>query len=462
MRQVILTTVAVCLVALGQPAETPVSFDTPGSMLKLTPEVNRAAGVFPDLDDLDHVEIWRLDTTLRVEVYHRDGTRASRTIGPADLDSIRTKIDTYLSAQPARVRAGKPALEQEGRGRFLFEQLPIALGWYGPAALAIVEPEDLRVGAAVYLLSGAASYFIPLIYTADARVTNAQAHLSVALGYRGILAGFLLSDILQIHDESPRWNALFMLGTSIAGQFTGRAMADRLSLGQATLVTNYTDLGTLGGLLTGVIAERTLFRDSDNTTSLSVSTISGMAGGIIAGNARAQRWDCTEGRVIADRTGGLLGAAVVPAVYYAATGASLLHREPREPDWEILSALAIGGALAGTWWTENQLRDLPLSTSSGYIVSGTTIGGTLAGAGLGFVFNTASPEPRSIAATAAAGGVAGFLGGMKLAHSLQRAAGHTDRTRPRLELNGAAVAAVAASYSTRRDFSAPGLVTIRF
>jgi len=458
----ILMTVAVCLVALSQPVETPVGFDTPGRMLKLTPEANKAAEVFPDLEDFDHVEIWRLDTGLRVEVYQRDGTRSGRALAPAALDSIRSRVDAYLLSQPFRARTGRPALEQEGRGRFLFEQLPIALGWYGPAALAIVQPEDMRVGAAVYLLSGAASYFIPLVATADARVTNAQAHLSVALGYRGILAGFLLSDILQVHSGRPRWNALFMLGTSIAGQFAGRTTADRLSLGQATLVTNYTDLGTLGGLLTGVIAERTLFRDNFNSTLLSSLTLSGMAGGIIAGNARAQRWDCTEGQMIADRTGGLLGAVVVPALYYAATGANLLHRDTGEPDWELLSGLAIGGAAAGTWWTETRLRDLPLSTSSGYIVSGTTIGGSLAGAGLGFVFNTSSPEPRWIAATAAAGGVAGFFGGMRLAHSLQGAAGHTDRNRSRLELNGAAVAAAVATYSDRGAFNAPRLVTIRF
>jgi hypothetical protein len=452
-----LWTLALGATAFGQTVETPVSFDGQGRVFRLSPEANRAAGVFPDLADFDHVELWRSDTAVLVQVYHRDGTRSGRTLTPADLDAIRIRTDTYLSLRPVR-----QVLDQEGRGRFLFEQLPIALGWYGPSVLIIIQPDDLRIASGVYLLSSAASYFIPMAYTAGARVTNAQAHLSVSFGYRGILAGFLLSDLLQVHDETPRWNAMFMLGTSIGGQVAGRILADRFSLGQATLVTNYTDLGTMGGALTGVIVENTLLRDQFNSTPLSALTLAGMAAGIVAGNARAQRWNCTEGQVIVDRTGGLLGAAVAPALYYVATGAQLFHRDGGA-DLEVLSALAIGGAVAGTWWTETRLHDLPLSISSGYIVAGTTIAGGLVGAGLGFMFNTSNPEERMVVATTAAGGVAGFLGGLRLAQSLEPAAStRAERARFRLELNHAALAGAVAEYAGRRTFKAPNLVTVGF
>ncbi len=455
MRQALLT-LAVWALAYGQTVETPVSFDAQGRVFKLTPELNRAASVFPEVSDFDHLEIWQTDTVFRLEVYQRDGTRQSRLLTQADLDVVRRRMESRAVVVP-------PVLDQEGRGRFLFEQLPIALGWYGTSVVIILQPQDARTGAGVYLLSSAAGYFLPLMWTSHVRLTNAQAHQSVSFGYRGILGGFLLSDVFQVHggDDGPRWNAIFMLGTSVAGQFTGRALADKLTLGQSTLVTNYTDLGTLGGALTGLIVTWTAFRDDFNSTPLSALTLLGMAGGVIAGNRRAQHWNCTEGQVIADRAGGLVGALVLPALYYAATGAQLLHRDGDGADLEVLSALAIGGAVAGTWWTESRLRELPLSTSSGYIVAGTAVGGGLVGAGLGFVLNTSEPERRWVAATTAAGGLAGFLGGLRLVQGLEPAA-RTDRARFRLELNHGALLGAVAEYASRRSFRAPGLVTLSF
>jgi hypothetical protein len=218
----------------------------------------------------------------------------------------------------------------------------------------------------------------------------------------------------------------------------------------------------MGGFLGGFIIEQTFYRDNFKSTLLSLSTLLGMAGGAVAGNVRARRWDCTEGQVVADRTGGLLGAAVPAAFYYALTGAQLFHRsrEYDRTDWEVLSVLGIGGAAGGTWWTETRLRDLPLTTSGGYIVAGTTVGGALLGAGAGFVV---SDEGRVVAATATAGGVAGFLGGLSLAKSLQGTqSGQSSLREPRIEVNCAALTGAAASYAGSRTFSAPHLVTIRF
>jgi hypothetical protein len=457
-----LLTAIVCFLGLGQTVETPVSFDTPGQVFRLAPEANEKAGVLPELLDFDHAELWRLDSVVRVEVYRRDSTRTGRVLTQPELDAIRTRMDAYLGARPAQ-----PVLNQEGRGRFLFEQIPLALGWYGPSAVMILQPDDGRTGAAAYLLTGAAGYFVPMMYTSRTRLTNAQSHLSVAMGYRGILAGYLLSDVLQVHvadGDGPRWNAFFMLGTSVGGQFTGWALADRLTLGQATLVTSYTDVGTLCGFLSGVIVEQTFFYKEWRSTPLSVTTLAGMAGGAVAGVARTQSLRCTEGQVIAGRTGALLLAAVPATLYYAATGANLLHRDEvrGRPDLEVMSALAICGALTGTWWTTQYLRDKPFSTSGGYIVAGTTIGGGLLGAGLGVVVNTQDVEARWVAATAAAGGMAGFWGGLKLAEGLREPAGRAGPQPARFELNVAALAGAATQYSQHRSFSAPNLVTVRF
>jgi hypothetical protein len=245
-----------------------------------------------------------------------------------------------------------------------------------------------------------------------------------------------------------------MLPVSLGSQVLGRKLADPLTLGQATLVTNYTDLGLIGGALGGLILEDLLYHDEFNSTALSFATLVGEVGGAIAGNVRARSWDCTEGQVIADRTGGLLGAAVPCVLYYALTNASPEH------SLTAVGVLGIAGATAGTYWTEKRIRDIPLSTSGGYIAAGTTIGGALLGSGVGVIFGT---EPRLIAITGSLGGIAGFFGGLTLAQSLQPGeSGRASLGSSRLEINYAAIAGAASEYSSRRTFNAPDLVRFRF
>jgi hypothetical protein len=308
------------------------------------------------------------------------------------------------------------------------------------------------VGAALYLTTSSACFFVPMYAMRNAEMTHAQAHLSVAYGYRGALSGMAASQVLGINDPSG-WAAV-MLATSIGGQFAGYAFARDLSLGQATLVTTYTDFGIVDGLGVGAVI-RVLSGVESEGRIVYAGGLAGEVAGAYWGKTRARDWHCTEGQAVVDRTAGILGTGVPIALYYAFTNLS----PSDDANIVLVSLLGIGGNIGGTYVAERQTRDLPLATGNGYIVTGMTVGGTLLGGGIGILTN----EVRVMAVTAAAGGVAGFYGGIALARSMQaNQNGHSGLDRSRLEVNYAALVGAVTSYACDRTFSAPNLVTIRF
>ena len=440
---------SLCLgLALGQVVEQPLSFDSKGALYRLSAEVNAAAAVFPELSGFDHLELWQTGEGPMLEVYHTDKSKERTSITQEKLAHVRQQVDSYIIRQQA------VKLNQEGRGSFLLQQIPLALGWYGPAVLLIAQPRDFRVGAALYLTTSSACFFVPMYALRNVEMTNAEAHLSVAYGYRGALSGLAISQTIGLNMDNTGGWAGMMLATSIGGQFAGYALARNLSLGQATLVTTYTDFGIVDGLGVGAVI-RVLSGAESEGRIVYACGLAGEVAGTYWGRMRTRDWNCTEGQVVVDRTGGILGMGVPIALYGAITG----FAPSADANIVWVSLLGIGGDIGGVYLAEQEMRHLPFTTGNGYMVAGMTIGGTLLGGGLGILTN----EPRVMAVTAAAGGVAGFYGGIALAKSLQaNQNGHSSLHGSRFELNYAAVTGAVTSYACNRAFSAPNLVTIRF
>ena len=434
---------AICLaLAFGQVVEQPISFDSRDEVYRLTAEANAGAAAFPELSGFDHLEMWRTPDGPVLEVYRRDKNRERVSITDQELANVRQQVDVYV-ARPRPVK-----LDQEGRGSFLLQQIPLALGWYGPATTALIIPNaDFRWQAALSLFVSSAAYFTPLSAMRNMKMTNAQAHLSVANGYRGVLAGYLIGHMFRI-SEYRAYSAI-MMGTSIGGQVAGYTLADKLSLGRATLVTAYTDLGLMDGALLGAACLDWTRTDGRYNISMSFWTLAGMTAGSVVGNWRAPKWDCTEGQVTALHTGAVVGAAV-PIALYAALAKS--------GGPAAACMLGIAGSACGAWWTEGSIRDTRLTNGNGLIVTGMTIGGALLGSGLGVL-------PNSVEATAvagSAGAIGGLVGGIALAKNLQSGQSAQGYIEPRFEFNYAGLVGGAASYATSRQFAAPNLLTVKF
>jgi hypothetical protein len=445
--KMILAGLCICLgLAIGQATEKPLSFDAGGRVRRLKPAESAAVAAFPELTGFDHLELWRTSAGPVLEVYRSDGTRERIDISEERLARIRQQVDSVLASP------GTLALNQEGRGSFLLQQIPLALGVYGPAVVLMAEPRRFQVGAALYLTTSSACFFVPMYALRNAEMTHAQAHLCVAYGYRGALSGLALSQIVGATSEQS-WASIGLL-TSISGQFAGYALAQDLSLGRATLVTTYTDFGIVDGLGLGAVLRVVSGGESEGRI-VYAGGLAGEVAGTYFGKLRARDWDCTEGQVVVDRTGGILGMGVPISLYAAFTGFSA--SDDANIVW--VSLLGIAGNIGGVYVAERQTRDLPLTTGNGYIVAGMTIGGTLLGGGLGIL----TDEPRVMALTAAAGGAAGFWGGIALARSLEaNPSGRSGLNRSRFEVDYAALTGAVTSYACDRTISAPRLLTIRF
>jgi hypothetical protein len=444
----VLTSLVLCLaLVLGEVVEQPLSFDSRNKVYKLTAEADAGSVVFPELSGFEHLEMWQTPEGPVIEVYNTDKSRIRKSVSEDELARIRQQVDAFLArSRPTR-------LNQEGRGSFLLQQIPLALGWYGPAVLLMAEPHDFRAGAALYLTTSSACFFIPMYALRNTEMTHAQAHMSVAYGYRGALSGLAISQILSLNEASS-WASVGLV-TSIGGQFAGYALARDLSLGQATLVTTYTDFGIVDGLGVGAII-RVLSGTESEGRIIYAGGLAGEIAGTYLGKMRARDWTCTEGQVVVDRTGGILGMGVPIALYYALTGFSASS----DANLVWVSLLGIGGNVGGVYLAEQETRQPSLANGNGYMVAGMTIGGALLGGGLGILLTN---QPRVMGVTAAAGGVAGFYGGIALARSLQtNQNGHSGLNRSRFDLNYAALTGAVTSFACDRTISAPNLVTFRF
>ena len=173
--KVVLATLAACLALTpGQVGELPMSFDSKGELYRLSPEANASAAAFPELSAFDHLEIWQTTGGPVLEIHRVDKSKERRSITEEQIAHVRQQVDACMS----RPQIAK--LNQEDRCSFLLQQISLALSWYGPAVLAIVEPSDFRWGAAHYLTTSPSCFFIPRYTIRNTEMTPAEAHLNVA------------------------------------------------------------------------------------------------------------------------------------------------------------------------------------------------------------------------------------------------------------------------------------------
>lgn len=396
---------------------------------------------------------------------------------------MKTNIAVTLAAI-VLFSTGTPAAAQEaadpheGRGSFLLQQIPLGV-WYGVGLAQFLTNDNTsgKIQAAVGLLGASACYFGPLALTWNRPLSNAQAHLAVSLGYRGIFAGFALGDLFNLGNERiwdpefqqyyERFNARPRMGvmvlTSLASQVGGYFLARDMSLGRATLVTTYTDFGWTDAML-GAAADADL-ADGRREVKLSAWYLGGVVAGATAGWFRQRSWDCTEGQVTFVRTAGHLGQVVPFCAVYALTGIPFENQEGNPMAW--LAPLMVAGNIGAAYGAERLIGGTPLNSGEGYIILGCTVAGGTLGAGLGWLVTseTATWAARPVVGGYALGAIGGMALGLRLTSGWKTAFSDApagpDR-RARVHVNTGALAGAVVDYAARREFSAPSLVTVEF
>lgn len=382
--------------------------------------------------------------------------------------------------------AAQPLLDDphEGRGSFLLQQIPLALGWYGTATTLVLtdSSSDDKAVASIYLLSASAFYFGPMALIWNQPISNAQAHLAVGFGYRGVAAGFALGDIFNVgvtkrrseydstyyyYDMNIRPRFGFMLPVSLGAQVGGYFLARDMTPGRAALGLTYADFGSLNGLLIcGAVADAT---DGSANVKISHYYLGGLAGGAAAGWWRQRHWDCTEGQATFVRTAGVIGTFVPAVVTNVLTGIPIENTDLGDRDhFTWLAPLMVAGNIASVWGTEQLIKNAPLTVNEGWVALGCAVGGGLLGSGLGYLVTDTDRtwSARPIVGLGTAGAIGGLYLGLRLAPSwTNRTAalpGRGNDALCRVNLDFGALAAGAATYAQNRTIHAPRLITVEF
>jgi len=339
---------------------------------------------------------------------------------------------------------------QRGRARYVIDHIPLSLAYSGLLE-GMIQPSDTKLAVGILMLSAggliAGSFGIP--------TTPAQAHLSIAYGYRGALTGMGLAEVMGVSDAGPL--CFLGLASGLAGEYGGYHLAKRMTAGQAQLMSTYTDVGILGGGLVWGLA----VRDADPVPWL----VLGEGIGAVVGYRRQQVLSYTEGQALFVRTASVVGTLAPGALTYAlAGGDGFAFLEGR-----FVVATALVGSIGATYLAERYIGGYPLTFGGGVACAGMTAAGALVGGGLGYimspsdVYGSGQTSGRMIAGGATLGALGGMAVGLRIAKRPSESP-QSGRLSPgdRLTVDWAAIGASAVSYVKDRRFSAPGLVKFRF
>jgi hypothetical protein len=443
--------------------EKQVPFDSSGKVLVISRALRDQLKLFPEVKNFASARLLQSDATFVLEITLTNGDHQRSTLTAEERDNLRRQVELQLAATPS---AG---LNQKGRGLFLISQLPIAMGWYSTALNSVFGWSDANVIVSTYLLGTAGFFFVPLLMTRNLPMTEAQAVMSVDYGYYGALNSFAITTLFGMgsilsSDPYPDWTgrarAGILLATSIGGQFGGYQLGRHYSLGQARYASLLTDCGMVDGLLLGNFVQ-TLHDDGTEGHSklnAALTLIGSGAGGYLGYRlTRQQSW--TEGQAIVTGLGSIFGPLVANGAFW-----TVASDRATQHFLNYGSFLALAGNAAGTWFAQRLVRDAPITNSGAFIATGTTIGGGLFGAGIGYLIATGmESDPgafRWMTGFATAGFAGGFVLGTKLAKDVTQSSQYQGSLRFNLDL--ASIATGAMTYAASRRFSAPRLITLSF
>jgi hypothetical protein len=345
------------------------------------------------------------DSSFVLEITRlREGrtVRERLALSPAEVADLRGRVEALLAARAVLDPEG--GLNQEGRYLLLGQTTLAGIAFYGWAVPVVLDADDESSAAGLYLLTSAASFFLPFALTDDAPVTFGMANLSRYGVTRGIFHGLLLHELVAgervkcgpdycSHESDERAQIGSALLVSVAEGVGGYLWArnEGMSAGTANAIVVGGDAGLFWGLGTARIAGTEDI--SERTTAAIALPITAAA--IVGAHALAQRRDYTWGDADLIFTAGAVGALAGVAAGDLIGG---------DPDAKGAWAAAMLGSAGGMYVADRMVSHTDFSVGQATLNRLGAIAGALAGASLG-----AMAENETVALTGAAlGAAAGY------------------------------------------------------
>jgi hypothetical protein len=408
IRRLATTGALLCFAAIdlnAQVIERPVSFDSAGQVMIMTPYIAERAALrapwWPVSGDFTEARLYTVnDSSYVLTVGRRSGVVERYAITSVDRDAIRA----IVSRLPHDVITAR----NDAHNAFVKNQTLLGIGAYGPAfSLSIA---DNGAGAAAgYLVVAGGTFFAASEISRRMFISRAQSDLAFNMGHNGTLAGWAALYVLNA-SKRPRAAGAFIGG--LTGTTLGLTLARNMTEADAVGSAFGSDMGALigWGTLEAIRGKETCTfdpvtfvesctRSLSNRTEVTMILASGIVGyplGLLY--PRNARYRVTPGDIQTLWGTALLGAAT--------TSAFLGDKSSGRAVAATVTTGGVLGIIAGDRFLVQRYDHS--RTDGGRVVLGTVAGG-LMGAGVATLFNTDNPDPHFVLGLTAVGGLTGII-----------------------------------------------------
>jgi hypothetical protein len=353
--------------------ETQVPLDPDSTLYTLDADLRQELGLFPEVDGFRRATLYRVSgDAYELVIEYREGGRTlreRRALTTEDVAALRRRVAERMQASGTRV-----GLDQEGRYDLLTATTFLGLAEAG-LLVGASGTDDASAATTATLLGGAAGFFVPLLATRRAKVTEAAATLTGYGGVQGYLHAVEL-DVLFGGEADGRTVAGLAALLGAAEGTAGYVVGNRSgwSPGTGEMIAYNGLFGNGVGYSAGLLAVGGDFDDAgvDNDRARA-STAAGLAllgsvGGAYAGH-RLARTGYTAGDARIYANAGVAGTQLAGSILATADEVS-----PR-----AAAATTLSGFLAGATAGHLAVRDRDYTTTEGNL----TVLGSFAGSLLG-------------------------------------------------------------------------------
>jgi hypothetical protein len=390
--------------ARAQVRERPVSFDSAGRVLAITPPLAARLGLAPPAwpvsgDYLD-ARLYALDDTAgsTVLVVRRQREVLERyALTSTQRTALTEAVDRGIAAQRA---AGGPDslathISEPVRGWFVTNQSILGVALFGPSAAALAG--NAAGGTAAYLAVAGGTFFLAADHARRTSVSAAENHLAWHGALHGAAAAMLTAYSIAGDDPDETVVAGALLAGGVIGDVAGYHFAGPMTDAEAHGVSH----GALltGGVAVGSLVASGMWREESSRRVATALVVGAGAVGYPLGLRYARR---TKYRV----TAGDVGTLIVGELLGASAVATFIPQS--SDDEQAIAGLLTAGFVAGAIGADRLLaRPFDYGDAESRLLQL----GTVAGAVVGLVVPVLaeSDNPAMIFGPATLGGIVGAI-----------------------------------------------------
>ncbi|MGQ9464925.1 MAG: hypothetical protein ACUVQ4_04370 [bacterium] len=362
--------------------EIQIPFDTERTIYEIGYPLLHQLDFFREYQDAQKVQLFlQPDSSFILEIYEKiDSSIKKKRIkmSTEDISRIQEQIELIKAQERLKV-----VYDRSGYRNFLYSSFVFAYAVQAPLIVMSLGPDDYRTGVAIYMLTSAAGFAIPLMLTKNCDVSKAHASMFFGGGTHGLYIAGALSTIAGISVWKKGPGGFITVCGSVIGEYTGFQAVNRynLNMGRGNTIFLFGDFAGVGAAGMLSLVDNWSNPQFDVKHYLSISVL-GFGTGVFFGASATKNLELADGDSYIFGHCGILGGLALPIT---------LSWADRKEDGRISGKMYVSAGLAGLGLGSvigyKIVREKDFTESDGNIITLGGAAGALTGAGLVFLAN---------------------------------------------------------------------------